>query len=226
MDEEMKSSVERHILVILPHPDDEAFGVAGTLAKHIRSGTQVTYACLTLGEMGRNMGIPPFANRVTLPEIRKKELETSCEAIGIQDLRMLGFHDKTIEFEDQAFLDGQIDDLLKELNPSLIITFYPGYSVHPDHDATGAAVIRTVGRLPKAERPPVHCLAFSRNLEHSIGEPTVINDVKDFLEQKMASIEAHQSQFQAAELVGSKKLNDKEIMERFGTEPFWIYPFE
>lgn len=156
----MKSSVEKHILVILPHPDDEAFGISGTLAKHIQNGTQVTYACLTLGEMGRNMGIPPFANRVTLPEIRKKELEESCEAIGIQDLRMLGFHDKTIEFEDQVLLDGQIDALLKELKPSLIITFYPGYSVHPDHDATGAAVIRTVARLPKEERPPVHCIAL------------------------------------------------------------------
>nr|WP_282579976.1 bacillithiol biosynthesis deacetylase BshB2 [Paenibacillus odorifer] len=221
----MKSSVEKHILVILPHPDDEAFGISGTLAKHIQNGTQVTYACLTLGEMGRNMGIPPFANRVTLPEIRKKELEESCEAIGIQDLRMLGFHDKTIEFEDQVLLDGQIDALLKELKPSLIITFYPGYSVHPDHDATGAAVIRTVARLPKEERPPVHCIAFANNIVE-IGEPKVINDVRDFLKHKMASIQAHRSQFQAAELLGSKPLNDKEIQARFGTEHFWIYPFE
>ncbi|MEK4205546.1 bacillithiol biosynthesis deacetylase BshB2 [Paenibacillus odorifer] len=217
--------MEKHILVILPHPDDEAFGISGTLAKQIQNGTQVTYACLTLGEMGRNMGIPPFANRVTLPEIRKKELEESCEAIGIQDLRMLGFHDKTIEFEDQVLLDGQIDALLKELKPSLIITFYPGYSVHPDHDATGAAVIRTVARLPKEERPPVHCIAFANNIVE-IGEPKVINDVRDFLKHKMASIQAHRSQFQAAELLGSKPLNDKEIQARFGTEHFWIYPFE
>lgn len=226
MHEEMKNSVERHILVVLPHPDDEAFGVAGTLAKHIQKGTQVTYACLTLGEMGRNMGIPPFANRVTLPAIRKKELEASCKAIGIQDLRMLGFHDKMIEFEDQDLLDKQIDDLVKELNPSLIITFYPGYSVHPDHDATGAAVIRTIGRLPEAERPTVHCVAFSRNTEQDIGRPDVIVDVKDFLKAKMASIQAHKSQFQAAELVGSKELDDAEIQARFGTEYFWTYSFK
>ena len=71
-----------NILVILPHPDDEAFGLSGSLAKHISEGAHVTYACLTLGEMGRNMGVPPFANRVTLPAIRKKELEASCAAIG------------------------------------------------------------------------------------------------------------------------------------------------
>lgn len=226
MEEEMRNSMERHILVVLPHPDDEAFGVSGTLAMHLRNGAQVTYACLTLGEMGRNMGIPPFASRVTLPTIRKKELETSCRAIGIQDLRMLGFHDKMIEFENQEQLDGRIEALVKEINPSLVITFYPDYSVHPDHDACGAAVIRTIGRLPKDRRPPVHCMAFAKNHVQTIGKADIINDVKDFLKQKMESIQAHRSQFQAAELLGSKELNDQEIHERFGTERFWTYPFE
>ncbi|QJD83056.1 bacillithiol biosynthesis deacetylase BshB2 [Cohnella herbarum] len=215
--------MEQRILVVLPHPDDEAFGLSGTLAKYISQGAQVTYACLTLGEMGRNMGIPPFATRVTLPEIRKKELEQSCRAIGIQDLRMLGFHDKTIEFEDQEQLDGRISALLTELNPSLVITFYPGFSVHPDHDACGAAVIRTIGTMPEEHRPLVHCLAFSNNHEQSIGKPDVIIDVKDFLNAKMESIKAHRSQFQAAELLGNGKLSDKEIQDRFGTERFWTY---
>jgi bacillithiol biosynthesis deacetylase BshB2 len=213
------------ILVVLPHPDDEAFGLSGTLASHIRNGAHVTYACLTLGEMGRNMGVPPFANRVTLPAVRKLELEQSCRAIGIQDLRLLGFHDKTIEFEQQELLDEKIGALLQELRPSLVYTFYPGYSVHPDHDACGAAVVRTVGRLPRSERPPVHCMAFSKNLEQGIGQPTVIHDVRAFVKQKVASIQAHRSQFQVPELQGSHKPSDKELADRFGTERFWVYPF-
>ncbi|MBM7568612.1 bacillithiol biosynthesis deacetylase BshB2 [Paenibacillus sacheonensis] len=217
---------ERHILVVLPHPDDEAFGLSGTLAKYIEAGSPVTYACLTLGEMGRNMGIPPFANRVTLPEIRKAELEASCRAIGISDLRMYGFHDKTLEFEDQALLEGQIGALLDELKPSLVLTFYPGYAVHPDHDATGAAVVRAIGRLPENERPRVHAMAFARDLEKAIGKPDVVVDIRGFLKQKLASIEAHRSQFQAAELMGSKTLEDPELQERFGTERFWTYRFE
>ncbi|MOA26246.1 hypothetical protein D3C78_1470250 [compost metagenome] len=86
-------------------------------------------------------------------------------------------------------------------------------------------MIRTVAKLPKEDRPPVHCIAFANNIEE-IGKPQVIIDVKDFLKQKMASIQAHKSQFQAAELLGSKTLEDKEIQDRFGTEHFWIYPFE
>ncbi|MFM9280294.1 bacillithiol biosynthesis deacetylase BshB2 [Paenibacillus jiagnxiensis] len=218
--------MNQRILVILPHPDDEAFGLSGTLAKRIAEGDQVTYACLTLGEMGRNMGVPPFANRVTLPKIRKLELEESARAIGIQDLRMLGFHDKTIEFEDQERLDGLIRGLLEELNPSLVITFYPGYSVHPDHDATGAAVIRTIQGLPAERRPVVHCLAFSRNCQQVLGPPDVLDDVSDYLELKMKSIQAHRSQFQFEDFLGTKNPSDEEIKAHFGKEHFWTYSFE
>lgn len=226
MKEEMEKTMERHILVVLPHPDDEAFGLSGTLAKFIAAGTPVTYACLTLGEMGRNMGIPPFTNRVGLPGIRKLELEESCRAIGIHDLRMLGFHDKTVEFEERALLDGSIAALVDEVKPSLIFTFYPGYSVHPDHDACGAAVVRVVEKLPESERPAIRCMAFSRDHEQEIGRPDVTFDVGDYLNQKLAAIRAHRSQFQAAELLGGKKMSDRELRDRFGTERFWTYRFE
>ena len=36
---------ERHVLVIFPHPDDEAFGVSGTIA------SSVSYTHLTLPTM-------------------------------------------------------------------------------------------------------------------------------------------------------------------------------
>lgn len=72
---------EKHVLVIFPHPDDEAFGVSGSISSYIDAGIPVTYACLTLGEMGRNLGNPPFATRESLPEIRRKELEEAAKVM-------------------------------------------------------------------------------------------------------------------------------------------------
>ena len=164
---------EQHILVVLPHPDDEAFGVSGTLAAQIANGSTVTYACLTLGEMGRHMGDPPFANRETLPIIRKQELQNAAKAIGIQDLRMLGYRDKTIEFEDEEKLIGEITAIIHEVKPSLVISFYPGYAVHPDHDATGVVVVKAVERLGEENRPKLYCIAFSNHCEEEIGQPDV-----------------------------------------------------
>ncbi|MBX9971609.1 bacillithiol biosynthesis deacetylase BshB2 [Cytobacillus firmus] len=218
---------ERHVLVIFPHPDDEAFGVSGTISLHIDNGTPVTYACLTLGEMGRNMGNPPFATRETLPKIRKEELEEAARVLGIQDLRMLGYRDKTVEFEDEEKLANRLGVIIGETNPSLIITFYPGYAVHPDHDATGAAVIRAVKELPADKRPKVHCVAFSNNCEEEIGQADVVNDVSAVADRKVAAIKAHASQTQlmAANMEESIKKQEPEVLARMYKERFWTYKF-
>ncbi len=218
---------ERHVLVVFPHPDDEAFGVSGTISSHIESGTPVTYACLTLGEMGRNMGNPPFATRESLPNIRKKELQDAANILGIKDLRMLGYRDKTIEFENEEVVAAHMASIIKDVNPSLIITFYPGYAVHPDHDATGAAVIRAVREMPAEERPKVHCVAFSHNCEEEIGQADVVNDVSAFVDKKLATIKAHVSQTQlvVSQMAINLENQDPEYVARFHNERFWTYKF-
>lgn len=219
---------ERSVLVVFPHPDDEAFGVSGTIATHVKNGTPVTYACLTLGEMGRNMGNPPFTNRENLPKIRKEELKEAARVLGIQDLRMLGYRDKTIEFEDEEKLANKMLEVIEEVNPSLIITFYPGYSVHPDHDATGAAVVRAVEKMPADVRPTLHCVAFSNNCVDEIGEPDILNDISPVTEIKLAAIQAHRSQTEQMFIGMEEKLKeqDPQVMKWINNERFWTYKFD
>lgn len=215
---------ERHVLVVFPHPDDEAFGVSGTMAAHIANGTPVTYACLTLGEMGRHMGQPPFATRETLPLIRKEELKNSAKAIGVQDLRMLGYRDKTIEFEDEEKLIGDITAIINEVKPSLIISFYPGYAVHPDHDACGAVVVKAVERMAADKRPKLHLVAFANRCEEAIGKPDVHHDVSRFAPIKIAALLSHQSQAQLITGVVKKyEEGDPMAVERINDERFWTY---
>ncbi len=99
--------------------------------------------------MGRNMGDPFFANRETLPLLRKQELIDACKAMDITDLRMLGLRDKTLEFEDDEWLADMMEEIIDDVKPSLIVTFYPEHGVHPDHDACGEAVIRALYRKKK-----------------------------------------------------------------------------
>lgn len=223
----MEMEKEQHLLVIFPHPDDEAFGVSGTISAHVENGTPVTYACLTLGEMGRHMGNPPFANRETLPLIRKKELQNAAQAMGLQDLRMLGYRDKTIEFEDEEKLIQDISSIIDEVNPSLIISFYPGYSVHPDHDACGAAVVKAVERIDENKRPKLHCVAFANLCEEEIGQADLVYDVSPFAEKKIATLMAHESQAQLmiADMEKNYKQGDPLVLARINNERFWTYKF-
>jgi bacillithiol biosynthesis deacetylase BshB2 len=220
--------MKEHVLVILPHPDDESFGAAGIIALKRKAGIPVTYACGTLGEMGRNMGNPLFANRETLPFIRKTELENACKAMDIQDLRMLGLRDKTLEFEDDEQLADLMESIINDVEPTLIITFYPGYAVHPDHDACGAAVIRALERRPKVRRPLTYCLAFTNDRFDKIGEPDVTIDITEVADIKLNALKAHRSQTEGMlKLMEEKLLNkDPEAMIWFEKEVFYTYKWK
>ncbi|QHE53561.1 bacillithiol biosynthesis deacetylase BshB2 [Pontibacillus sp. HMF3514] len=220
---------QQHVVIILPHPDDEAFGCSGTILEYRKNNIPVTYLCGTLGEMGRNMGSPFFANRETLPEIRKKELQDACKALDI-NLQMLGYRDKTLEFEDRGEVAEHLKSILEDIQPSLVITFYPGHAVHPDHDAMGAAAIEAVERMHPDDRPEVWAKAITHNRHEMLGEPDVVNDVKDQFEDKMKVIEAHRSQ---AEGMLSKFRNspefgdmDSEGMKMLRYEEFYKWDFK
>lgn len=185
---------ERHVLLAFPHPDDEAFSCAGVVRMYANMGVPVTYACLTLGEMGRNLGNPPFATRESLPEIRRVELKAASDAMGISDLRMLGFRDKTIEFEDDEKMVQLMTGFIKELNPSLIITFLPGFAVHPDHEATARAVVEAVRRMPKGTRPTIWACAFANDTVEKNGEAHINVDISEVKNDKVAALRAHASQ--------------------------------
>ncbi|WP_407305579.1 bacillithiol biosynthesis deacetylase BshB2 [Desulfosporosinus sp. SB140] len=226
--------MEQHVLVVLPHPDDETFGCGGTLALFAKSGVPVTYICGTLGQMGRNMGKPFFATRESLSKVREAELEEACKAIGIQRLIKLGLRDKTIEFEDPEPLIDRIEQIICEIKPSLVLTHYPKYAVHPDHNALGDLTIRALSRLSVQERPTVYGHAFERDCQKVIGPPDIINDISAVSEVKLAAIRAHRSQSQliiAGNLKGQSdtKPSKNQFRNQFNhmliRESFWTYRF-
>lgn len=223
-------AMEEHVVVIYAHPDDECFGTAGTIMEYRKKGVPVTYVCGTLGEMGRNMGSPTFANRETLPALRKKELEDACAFLDI-DLHLLGYRDKTIEFEDRTEVATHIKEVLDALKPTLVITHYPPYAVHPDHNALGAATIDAVGMYTKEERPELWATAISKDFEKHLGKPHIINDVTPIFEQKLEAIMVHKSQAQGMleRMSGSSQdaIELKNAWEkRLGKEQFFVWDYE
>ncbi|MDX8366911.1 bacillithiol biosynthesis deacetylase BshB2 [Cytobacillus sp. IB215665] len=214
--------MERHVLVVLPHPDDEAFGVGGLIAQYSKKGIPVTYACATLGEMGRNMGSPPIANRESLRMLRKTELQEACSVLGINDLRMLGFRDKTLEFEDEAKLVNSIKAVIDDVNPSMIITHYPGHGVHPDHDACGLATVKAAKKIKGDNRPRVLGHAISKNRFEVLGNPTFTADVNDVFDIKVNALKAHRTQTEGMiKRYNETKEKQEEFKKWFGTELFW-----
>jgi LmbE family N-acetylglucosaminyl deacetylase len=141
----------KRLLFVFPHPDDETFGPGGTIARYVREGVEVHYACATRGEVGSvepDM-LKPYEH---LPEdqrlgaLRGQELRCAADKLGLTGLHYLGYRDSgmtgTPENKDpRAFVNAdpdrvveQLVQLIRLIKPQVIVTFDPfgGYG-HPDH---------------------------------------------------------------------------------------------
>ncbi len=138
----------KRLLAVFAHPDDEG-AVAGTLARYAQEGARVTLACATRGEAGE-ISDPSLATPENLGQVREEELRCACAAIGITDLRLLGYCDSGMEGTGEndlptAFIRANADEvkgklvkIMRETRPHVVITFEPfGWYGHPDHIAAG-----------------------------------------------------------------------------------------
>lgn len=80
--------MKKIIFGIFAHPDDEAFGPAGTLLLETRSGTELHLVTLTVGEAGTN---PDHVD--DLGAVREKEWRAAGTLLGATSMNFLGFHD-------------------------------------------------------------------------------------------------------------------------------------
>lgn len=135
------------LLALFAHPDDEAFGTGGTLARYAAAGADVTLVCATRGEAGE-IAEGFDATPETLGQVREGELRCAAETVGVRELIFLGYRDSgmagTPENNDpRAFVNAPADEVVPQLvgiirrvRPQVVVTFEPngGYG-HPDHIA-------------------------------------------------------------------------------------------
>src|SRR5690242_13982229 len=92
----------RALLACFPHPDDETFAVAGTLAHYHRAGAALSLWTATDGEAGSDNGVrgAPAA----LARTRRLELLRAAGVLGVDRLWAPGFPDGRLAATDPARL--------------------------------------------------------------------------------------------------------------------------
>jgi LmbE family N-acetylglucosaminyl deacetylase len=117
-----------NVLVIAPHPDDEAIGCGGTIGLHRARGDNVSVTFLTSGELGLKHLPPEEAKR-----IREAEAQAAARALGIARIDFLRQPDWFLN-EHVPAAAKQLSPILRELAPD---TIYVPHALewHPDHQA-------------------------------------------------------------------------------------------
>jgi LmbE family N-acetylglucosaminyl deacetylase len=125
---------------VFAHPDDDTYGLGGSLALHAGDDLEVTVVMATSGDAGR-IADPSLATPATLGRVREAEDVASWRALGLEpDVRFLRHPDGRLAEMPTGELVGEIAAALRRARPDVVVTFGPdGITGHADHVTVGAA---------------------------------------------------------------------------------------
>jgi LmbE family N-acetylglucosaminyl deacetylase len=194
-----KNGVPESAMVIVAHPDDAEFSVAGTIAAWTRAGCCATYVICTDGNAGSH---EPGMTRERLAEIRRGEQRAACQALGVRDVVFLGYDDG--QLQPTLNLRRDLVAAIRKYQPEVVVTGDPTrmfsgvrYINHPDHRAAATAAVDAV--WPASGMPllwPELGPWFRPKKVYISGhsEPTEWVDISETIDQKISALRQHASQ--------------------------------
>lgn len=182
------------ILAFGAHPDDVELSCSGTLAKEIANGKKVGIIDLTRGELGTRGSA----------EIRDKEAAKAADILGVTVRENLSFRDGFFLNDEKHQLE--IIKMIRKYKPEIILCNAID-DRHIDHpkgsqlvsDACFLSGLRRIettldGKTQEPHRPKLvyHYIQW-KNIE-----PDFVVDISGFMDKKIKSVMAYDSQFYVA----------------------------
>lgn len=177
------------ILAFGAHSDDVEIGMGGTIAKYSAMGKSIGICDLTEAELSSNGTV----------ETRKKEAARAADILGVRVRENLKQQDRGLYMSAESIK--QVAYMIRKYKPQIIFAPFL-QDRHPDHgncakiveEAMFSAGIR---KFATDENLPPH--RVSRIIFYMINgfhKPDFVIDISDFIDKKIASLNAYESQFQ------------------------------
>ncbi len=175
------------MVAVVAHPDDAELLCYGTLRRAAAAGAVVTVVVVTHGANG--VGLTDAADGRRLgPHERAEEVRAAWHSTGIQ-LAFLGLPDGALVADRQ--LISAVEAELTRLDCTLLITHSLNADTdHQDHRALAAAAANAATRVTTCHT----VLHGEPHAPRTAFAPTVLVDITDILDDKIAALAAHRTQ--------------------------------
>src|SRR3954451_3717984 len=137
-------------MAVHAHPDDEATGTGGVLARYAAEGIRTVLVTCTDGRCGDGAGGvkpgEPGHDPAAVVALRQRELDASCEILKVSHLELLGYADSGMmgwptNDAPGSFWTTPVDEaatrlaeLIRRYQPDVVVTYDDnGFYGHPDH---------------------------------------------------------------------------------------------
>ena len=197
------------VMVVIPHPDDAEFGVAGTVARWVKEGKEIVYVVCANGDKGTSdFNMKPEK----LVKIREREQQAAARLLGVREVVFLRHPDQSLE--DIPEFRKEIVRLIRMYRPETVVTAdpYRRYIWHRDHRIVGQVTLDAI--FPYARDHLAYPDLLEEGIQpHKVREvllwaaPEDINyrsDITGTFDVKLAALRCHKSQ------VGKNQITDLE----------------
>ncbi len=196
------------VMLFTPHPDDDTFCCAGTLALMAQNRNHVRIVIYTNDDKG---SYDPEMTSERLARIRMAEEEAACRVIGIpkENITWLQYHDGMLEYANPRDLVEQVTGLIRKYRPDVVLSIDPGSEYVRWHKADHRmAAMNTIDAIRASEW---HLYFPNQRLHDGLEPWNVPNEffyyvtekdanywvnIDSVLEKKLDSAAAHVSQFE------------------------------
>ena len=187
------------VMVVIPHPDDAEFGVAGTVARWVKEGKEIVYVVCANGDKGTSdFNMKPEK----LVKIREREQQAAARLLGVREVIFLRHPDQSLE--DTPEFRKEIVRLIRMYRPETVVTAdpYRRYIWHRDHRIVGQVTLDAI--FPYARDHLAYPDLMEEGIQpHKVKEvllwaaPEDINyrsDITGTFDVKLAALRCHKSQ--------------------------------
>ncbi len=176
------------IVVLCAHPDDEIFGVGGTIARFSKEKKKVHVLVFSYGEKSH-----PWMRETIQRSTREKESKAAGKLVGTTGIEFLGLREGIMNKElRKQIVRNKIKDFVGKHKPNRIFT-HSSDDPHPDHKAIHGQVIGMLKEMKYAGEIYTFDIWNPGNVAKA-SIPRLVIDISETFDTKIKALELFKSQ--------------------------------
>ena len=185
--------MNKRILIVAAHPDDEVLGCFGTVAKFIKQGYEAYTLILSGGKTSRGE-----IDKYEIDKLRE-EMKKANSLIGIKEVFQENFPDNAFDSVPLLEIVKQIENIKEKIKPDIIFTHHMG-DMNIDHQITHKAVLTATRPMKDECVKTIYSMEIPSSTEwnsfsyQNIFIPNVFFDISDTIDLKVAAMSQYVSE--------------------------------